>query len=84
MDVLEEQPVAGLVYQRRKHYINLFIWPSSRNVSAGQKFLAQRGYNLFHLTGGGMDYWTVSDVNRADLQAFAELLRGQTPQPSSK
>ena len=79
LDVLEEQPVAALVYQRRKHFINLFIWPSARNVSAREKSLAQRGYNLVHWTEGGMDYWAVSDVSRTDLQEFAQAVSRSKP-----
>ena len=76
LDVLEEQPVAALVYQRRKHFINLFIWPSSRSVNTAEKSLAQRGYNLVHWAEGGMDYWAVSDVSRGDLQEFTQVVRG--------
>ena len=75
LDVLEEQPVAVLIYQRRKHFINLFIWPSTRGASIRERTLAQRGYNLVHWTQGGMDCWAVSDVNRGDLQEFAQTLR---------
>jgi mycothiol system anti-sigma-R factor len=79
LDVLREQPVAALVYQRRKHFINLFIWPSNQGASARARFQALRGYNLFHWAQGGMDCWAVSDVNRGDLQEFTQLVRGQSP-----
>jgi len=75
LDVLDDQPVAVLVYQRRKHFINLFIRPSTSNVSSSGKSLAQRGYHLVHWTAGGMDYWAVSDVNAADVQDFAQAVR---------
>jgi len=81
LDVLDEQPVAVAVYQRRKHFINLFIWPADRSVSTREKSLAQRGYNLIHWTDGGMNWWAVSDVSRGDLQEFVQLVRGQLPQP---
>ncbi len=76
LDVVEEQPVAALVYQRRKHFINLFIWPSLRSGSEKEKFLSLRGYNLIHWTKDGMDCWAVSDVSRGDLQEFAHLAGG--------
>lgn len=84
LEVLDEQPVAALVYQRRKHFINLFIWPAGGAVSTREQTLAQRGYNLVHWTEGGMDYWTVSDVSRGDLQEFARLVRGQPLPPGGK
>ncbi len=73
LDVVEERPVAALVYQRRKHFINLFIWPSTGSGRAGERSLALRGYNLIHWTKEGMDCWAVSDVSRGDLQEFAQL-----------
>jgi mycothiol system anti-sigma-R factor len=75
LDVLEGQPVAAVVYQCRKHFINLFIWPSALGADVGEKSLAQRGYNLVHWTRDGMNYWAVSDVNRSDLEEFAKLVR---------
>jgi anti-sigma factor RsiW len=48
-------------------------------VSAREKSLFQRGYNLVHWTEGGMDYWVVSDVSRADLQEFAQAVRRGNP-----
>lgn len=62
--------VAGaLVYGRRKHVINLFMWrepgddvaPSPRAVS---------GYSLLQWRAGGVHYCAVSDAAPAELRAF--------------
>src|SRR5437764_298565 len=68
LDYLEDRPVAALVYQRRKHFINLFIWPSTS--SSRQKTMMRQGYNLFHWAQAGMTFWAVSDLNSSELQEF--------------
>ncbi len=74
LDVLQEQPVAALVYQRRKHFINLFVWPSTHRSNSKEQALAQRGFNLVHWNKDGMDFWAVSDLNQGELQQFARLV----------
>jgi len=73
LDYLEDRPVAALVYQRRKHFINLFIWPSASH--SAQKTVMRQGYNLFHWAQADMTYWAVSDLNYGELQEFAKLLQ---------
>jgi len=73
LDYLENRPVAALVYQRRKHFINLFIWPSGEN--SGQKTRMRQGYNLIHWTQSGMTYWAASDLNWTELQEFVRLVQ---------
>jgi anti-sigma factor RsiW len=73
LDYLEDRPVAALVYQRRKHFINLFIWPSDSD--SGQKTVMRQGYNLLHWTQTGMTYWAVSDLNSTELQEFVRLVQ---------
>jgi len=72
LDYLEDRPVAALVYQRRKHFINLFIWPSP--PASKQKTLTRQGYNLIRWTQSGMIYWAVSDLNWTELQEFVRLV----------
>jgi len=76
LDYLDGRPVAALVYQRNKHFINLFVWPSSGQSDTIMSTL--QGYNLVHWTKGGMAYWAVSDVTPGDLQAFVQLVQQQT------
>ena len=73
LDYLGNRAVAALVYKRRQHTINLFLWPSSTADSAPQR-LTMRGYNVVHWTHSHMDYWAVSDVNAGDLSEFARDL----------
>lgn len=79
LDYVGDSPAAALVYQRRKHYINLFISPSDRSMTTKEKPQARRGYNLFHWHQGDMEYWAVSDLNQSDLQQFVQLVRGEAP-----
>jgi anti-sigma factor RsiW len=73
LDYLEDRPVAALVYQRRKHFINLFIWPSDSD--SGQKTVMRQGYNLLRWTEAGMTFWAVSDLNSTELQEFVHLMQ---------
>ena len=74
LDYLAGRPVAALVYQRRQHFINLFVWPVARGSNAAEEMLARQGYNLIHWTKGGMNYWAVSDLNQSELHEFVKLL----------
>ncbi len=79
LDYLGGRPVAALVYGRRLHRINVFEWPDRGGRGAGGDggpARAERdGYHLVHWTQGGMVYWAVSDVNRAELEEFVRLLQ---------
>ena len=74
LDVIEDRPVAALVYRRHAHYINLFIWPSGQQ-SGAEEMTSRRGYNIIHWTQSGMACWAVSDLNRGELEEFARLAR---------
>lgn len=74
LDVLNERPVAALVYRRRQHPINLYISPSGAK-DAPAVALDRHGYHLVHWAAQGMDYWAVSDLAASELAQFAQLLR---------
>ncbi|MDB6018217.1 MAG: putative transrane anti-sigma factor [Pedosphaera sp.] len=78
LDYLQNRSVAALVYQRQKHFINLFIWPADAPANTGEQTTTRNGYNLIHWYQSGMTYWAVSDLNRSELQDFTQLIRGQT------
>jgi anti-sigma factor RsiW len=74
LDYLRDRAVAVLVYERHRHVINVFLWPSSRGDSDVEMDTRQ-GYNLLHWTRAGFEYWAVSDLNARELGEFARLLR---------
>ena len=78
LDYLDNHSVAALIYQRRKHFINLFIWPTTPEDTKTEKVVAREGYHLLHWVDGDFNYWAVSDVNVGDLQSFKQLFEGQT------
>ena len=79
LDYVANRPVAALVYQRRQHLINLFVWPSAMDSSTTEKASVRQGYNLIHWTNVGMTFWAISDLNLAELQEFARDLQNHQP-----
>lgn len=75
LDYLGNRPVAALVYQRRQHIINVFVWSVIQTGNEPDKQYTQQGYNAIYWVNTGVGYWAVSDLNRDELQQFVSLLR---------
>lgn len=79
LDYLDNRPVAALIYGRRKHFINLFIWLAEPGTQRAAESMTRQGYQLLHWTDPDFSYWAVSDVNANDLQTFKKLFEKQLP-----
>jgi anti-sigma factor RsiW len=69
--------VAALIFQRRKHFINLFVWPAGADAARSTKAMTREGYQLFHWKDSDFNYWAVSDVNEKELEVFKQLFEQQ-------
>jgi anti-sigma factor RsiW len=73
LDVVKGHQVAVLVYGRRKHVVNVFIWPTTEPDMSPQSG-SQLGYNWIDWRKGGMEMCAVSDVSAPDLNELHKLL----------
>ena len=74
LDYIDNRPVAALVYQRRQHLINIFVWPAKSSSKSTTQASVSQGYNLIRWTNSGMEWWAISDLNLAELQQFVQFL----------
>jgi anti-sigma factor RsiW len=70
LDHVADHDVAAIVYRRRAHVINLFVWKGDGPTTPAMTH--RQGYSLEHWGAGGLTYWAVSDVDSADLQTFQQ------------
>ena len=77
LDVLDNRDVAALIYQRRKHYINLFIWPSTGPSLPGSLF-TRNGYHALGWTRSGMNYMAVSELGEQEFSDFVKMIQDKT------
>jgi anti-sigma factor RsiW len=68
LDYLGGKTVAAIVYKRRLHSINLFVWPSG----GGDRRLQRDGYSIDEWTKGGLRFAAVSDISPAELEQFRQ------------
>jgi anti-sigma factor RsiW len=72
VDVIAGRTVASLVYQRREHIIDVFVWPAGDRAAAADARTI-RGFQERHWLSGGMSLWAVSDLNDAEMNEFVRL-----------
>jgi mycothiol system anti-sigma-R factor len=73
LDVLHGRSVAALVYGRRKHVVNVFVWPTTERDRAPRSG-SQLGYQWIDWRKGGMEFCAVSDTSAADLEELQRLI----------
>jgi anti-sigma factor RsiW len=82
LDYIGGRSVAALVFQRRKHVINLFIWPAQEKGSKSAASASIQGYNVIHWSEAEMTFWAVSDLNGKELMEFVQAFAaGETVNP---
>ena len=75
LDYLDGRAVAALIYKRRLHTVNVFVWPG-----AGERAIrldTRRGFNVARWTHGGLEWWAVSDLNGEELAELGRDLGGR-------
>jgi anti-sigma factor RsiW len=79
LDYIHDKVVAAVVYRRRQHVINVFVWPAGADeiVPAESR---HDGYNLLGWSQRGLQFWAVSDVDPADLRKLRAAFAEQTGQ----
>jgi anti-sigma factor (TIGR02949 family) len=75
LDYLDHRNVAVLVYQRRKHLINLYLWPDEPGADTSPQSVSSEGYHVIFWHSGGMHFCAVSDVNADEFGQFVQLFR---------
>ncbi len=74
LDYVNGRRVGALVYRRRLHTVNVFMWRAQGNEDVAPTVATKNGFNLLTWTRAGVAYWAVSDVDTAELKRLQALL----------
>jgi anti-sigma factor RsiW len=74
LDFIDNRRIAALVYKRRLHVINVFMWPADGGNRILPTTSVLQGYNTISWTAGGMTFWAVSDLNAKEMAQLQGLL----------
>lgn len=72
LDVIEGRTVAALVYGRRKHVVNVFVW-RSQDTAPYPEWGERQGYQWVTWKKDGFTFCAVSDAALTDLQQLRSL-----------
>jgi anti-sigma factor RsiW len=63
-----------VVYQRRKHIINLFVAQRLGTEHVTVRPSTVQGYNVRNWSDKGLDFWAVSDLDGEELGEFVQKI----------
>jgi anti-sigma factor RsiW len=74
LDYVDRRRVGVLVYRRRLHIVNVFMWRARAAEDAAPMLAKRNGHNLLSWTKDGIIYWAVSDLEGGELKRLQSLL----------
>ncbi len=72
LEVIHGRASAALIYGRRKHFVNVFIWPARGKETLSPSGSLQ-GYQWIDWREEGMEFCAVSDASAAELENLHRL-----------
>lgn len=72
LDSIDGRTVPAIVYKRRLHTVNVFVWPESNGV---ERSFAKDGFSVREWTSNGLRFAAVSDIPGTELSQFEQLFR---------
>ena len=74
LEEIDHRTAAAVVYRRRQHAINLFVWPQGGATPAGGRS-GHAGYNLEGWSEAGLNFLAVSEIPADELDQFVQAVR---------
>ena len=78
LERIDDHPAAALVFHRRQHAINLFIWPANERASEPRQS-ARNGYHVLSWSQTGLNFLAISEIPADELQHFVASYRAAAP-----
>lgn len=75
LDSIDGKTVAAIVYHRRLHTVNLFVWRGEANDT---KVVVENGYSVAEWHEDGLNFAAVSDIPADELRLFRDQYRGRS------
>ena len=70
LDSINGKTVAAIVYHRRLHTVNLFVWPAK---DSSERSFVKDGFAVIEWSRNGLRYAAVSDIPAPELRQFHKL-----------
>jgi anti-sigma factor RsiW len=74
LDYIGGRRVGALVYKRRLHTIDVFMWPEKGGDEASPRLVTLQGYNVLTWHRKDLTFWAISDLNAGELRELQSLL----------
>jgi anti-sigma factor RsiW len=75
LDYFDGHPAAAVVYNRRKHVINLFLWRADYCAEMPVQMEERQGYHLARWAQADFNFVAISDLAEGELREFADIVR---------
>ncbi|HEX6072459.1 MAG TPA: anti-sigma factor [Sphingomicrobium sp.] len=70
LDSIDGKTVAAIVYRRRLHTVNLFVWPAEDSAS---RSFVKDGFAVSEWSRNGLRFAAISDIPQEELSQFQSL-----------